>query len=92
MVSYNATSLSHYLSYSVCYVLPEDDILHVKGVFYDTGGWYSDSEDILQVRYIRGLCNSIEIGEIAEKKEKKISSRRRKIKGKKTDLGGFCGC
>ena len=32
------------------YSSPEDDILHVKGVFDDTRGWHSDSEDILQVR------------------------------------------
>lgn len=56
---------------SIC-TSPENDILilrpHVKGVFNDTSGWDSDSEDVLKVRYVWGLWNPIQICEIAKKK------------------------
>lgn len=61
-----------------CYISPEDDILHVKGVFNDTRGGHSDSEDILQVRQIRGLRNPIQVREIAEKLEENEIKERMK--------------
>lgn len=48
---------------------PEDNVIHVKGVLDDARGRHSDSEDVLQVGYIRGLRNAIQVGEIAEKRE-----------------------
>lgn len=52
---------------SIC-TSPENDILHVKGVFNDTSGWDSDSEDVVKIRYVWGLWNPIQICEIAKKK------------------------
>lgn len=56
-----------------CCLSPEDDILHVKGVFNDTRGWHSHSQDVLEVRDIRGLWNPIQVCEIAENGQKRSS-------------------
>lgn len=50
----------------MCDTSPEDDILHIKGVFDDTRGWHSDSKDVLKVGYVRGLCDSVQFTEIAD--------------------------
>ena len=51
----------------ICSVLPEDDILHVKGVLYDASSGHSDPKDILQVRHIFRFRYTVQIGKITEK-------------------------
>lgn len=65
VVAYHST-----LARPPCPTSPEDDVLHVKRVLDDSGGWHSHSEDVLQVRKVRRLRNSLQVGEIAAGKEK----------------------